>query len=237
MTEIFKQPADIVTIPAPSGGVTIGAGVLVDKLLGVALDTKAEGVLVDLQRTGVVSVSKVSAQAWAIGDRIYWDASAAKFTTVATPVVAGIAHKDAANPSAKGEVILTPGTQMAEHVIHVNLPTNGEAVDAAFFIADRAYRVTSVREVHAVAGNDAGAVTIDVKKQTGTQTPAQGVSVLAVAFDGKGTANTVVTKAGADLTATAADLLLAAGNRLSLDLTGTTTNLAGVVVVVTLEVL
>lgn len=117
------------------------------------------------------------------------------------------------------------------------IPDNLSLADGAFMIADRAYRVIQVDEIHAVAGSDVGAVSLDIKKQTGTQAPSAGVSVLAVTFDLKGTANTRVSKSGADLTATAADKDLAAGNRLSLDFTGTLTAVAGLCVTVKLQLI
>lgn len=114
-------------------------------------------------------------------------------------------------------------------VITVNCPLNGDNVDQNVFIADRAYHVQEVRESHAVAGNDAGAVSCDVKKATGTTAIASGTTVLGSTFDMKGTANTVVTKSrsnGGVLSTPVATL--AAGDRLGLDYTGTITTLAGV---------
>lgn len=119
--------------------------------------------------------------------------------------------------------------------VKVMLPLNGDAVDQNVFIADRAYRVERVDESHAVAGNDAGAVTLDVKKATGTTAIASGTSVLGSTFDMKGTANTVVSKtlANAGVVSTAVGYL-AQGDRLGLDFTGTTTNLSGVCVTIAL---
>lgn len=108
--------------------------------------------------------------------------------------------------------------------------------DHTFFVANRAYRVTAIREVHSTAGSDGSAVNVQVTKDTGTQAPGAGANLLTnntnAGFDMKGTANTVQT---GTLTATTADLELAAGDRLSLDFAGTLTALAGVVVTVSLE--
>lgn len=100
-----------------------------------------------------------------------------------------------------------------------------------FFIADRGYTVLGVSEVHGTAGSDGSAVTVMVEKCTGTQATGAGVTLQTGTFDLKGTANTV--QAGV-VTATAADLVLAAGNRLGLVLTGTPTAVANVVVTVQL---
>lgn len=110
--------------------------------------------------------------------------------------------------------------------------TNAEVLDEVFFIAPAKCRVVAVKEAHAVAGTDASAVSIDVKKCTGTQAPSAGTTVLAAVVNAKGTANTVVSPA---LTATAANTLLAAGDRLGIDITGTITALAGVTVTVLIE--
>jgi hypothetical protein len=121
-------------------------------------------------------------------------------------------------------------------VVSVALPLNGDVVDQNIFIADRAYDVLEVRESHAAAGNDAGAVTLDVKKATGTTAIASGTTVLGSTFSLKGTANTVVEKTrengGVVSTAVAR---LAKGDRLGLDITGTTTNVTGVCVSVVLN--
>jgi hypothetical protein len=81
-----------------------------------------------------------------------------------------------------------------------------------------------VAESHTIAGTDAGAVTLDIEKLTGTQAPGAGTSILATTFDLKGTINTVVQKQGLDLS-TARQLVN--GNRLCLKLAGTTTAVAG----------
>jgi hypothetical protein len=100
------------------------------------------------------------------------------------------------------------------------------------FIAPFACEVVSVREVHTTAGSDAGAVTLNVEKLTGTQSPDAGVSVLGATIDLKGAANTVQAPA---LTGTTADKQLAAGDRLCLKDTGTLTAVAGVCVAVELK--
>ena len=116
------------------------------------------------------------------------------------------------------------------------LNANASLADQAFFIADRAYTVKAIYEIHAVAGNDAGAVNLQVTKDTSTNAPGAGTNLLTnnsnAGFDMKGTANTLQT---GTLSATAADLELAAGDRLSVDFAGTLTTLAGVVVTVYLE--
>lgn len=121
-------------------------------------------------------------------------------------------------------------------VVSVSLPLNGDAVDQNVFIADREYTVEAVRESHAVAGSDVGAVTLDVKKATGTTAIASGTTVLGSTFDLKGTANTVVTKTRANAGVVSTPVAtLSAGDRLGFDITGTTTAVAGVCVSIVLN--
>lgn len=101
-----------------------------------------------------------------------------------------------------------------------------------FFIAPFACEVVSVREAHTAAGTDAGAVTLDIEKLTGTQAPDAGVSVLGATVNLKGAVNTVQAPA---LTGTTANKQLAAGDRLCLKDAGTLTAVAGVAVAVELK--
>lgn len=107
----------------------------------------------------------------------------------------------------------------------------------AFFIADRAYRLVGISEVHRVAGSDAAAVTGSVEKTTGTIVPGSGTTMMSGTFNFKGTANTVQ---NATLSTTNTgdsdnpDLLLAVGDRLSVVVTGVTTALRGVQITIVL---
>lgn len=115
---------------------------------------------------------------------------------------------------------------------HVFATFVGGTTDAAFFVAPVPLRVVSATEIHSAAGTDAGAVTIDVTKATGTGAPGAGNSVLAGTFNAKGAANTIQSKGP---TSVEADRTLAVGDRLTANFTGTVTALAGVVVTVALE--
>lgn len=128
-----------------------------------------------------------------------------------------------------------PSGDLVPAVIEVSVRP-ASLVDQAFFIANRAYQVTAVKEIHSTAGNDAGAVNLQVTKDTSTDAPGAGTDLLTnntnAGFDLKGTANTVQS---GTLTGTTASLQLAAGDRLSLDFAGTLTTLAGVLVTVSLK--
>lgn len=145
------------------------------------------------------------------GDRL-----SAVFTGVLT-TLAGVAVTVTFAPGYKGEVAI------------YSMNANGSLADQAFFVANQNLTITGVSVIWSAAGTNGSAVTIDVKKDTGTTAPAGGTTVLAAALSVKTTANTVANPA---LSATASVLSMAAGDRLSVDFTGTLTALAGVVVVV-----
>ncbi len=105
--------------------------------------------------------------------------------------------------------------------------------DVQFWTAPAKCEVVAVREVHATAGNDASDVTATIRRCQGTEAATAGDDLLGTTkINLKGTALTEQTPA---LTDTSANLVLAAGDRLSLDVTGTTTTLAGVIVTVLLK--
>ena len=93
----YVQPGNTITLTAPYA-VTSGDGLLVGSIFGVAAGTAALGDPVETALEGVYDMKKLASQAWAVGDKIYWD-NTAKNTTktltsntligVATDVVAG----------------------------------------------------------------------------------------------------------------------------------------------------
>ncbi len=105
--------------------------------------------------------------------------------------------------------------------------------DVQFFTAPVKCEVVSIREVHAVAGDDGSAVTGTIRRCQGTEAATAGDDLLgSTKINLKGTALTEQTPA---LTSTTANLTLEAGDRLSLDVTGTTATLAGVILTVLLK--
>lgn len=127
-------------------------------------------------------------------------------------------------------VYLVPGfkEQTAQFVANANalITTQG------FFVANRDMQITGVKMIWSTAGTDSGTVTGDVTIEGSTTAPGSGTSCLAAAQSLKTTANTVVSPA---LSATAANTILAAGQRLSFLTSGTLTALAGLVVVVYMQ--
>jgi hypothetical protein len=106
------------------------------------------------------------------------------------------------------------------------------SIDQACFTADRPYAVTKITEIHTVK-EAGGTLTLLPRKMTGTQAVASGAA-LGTALD-MAAAATVETLRTFTLTATAADLLMVAGDRLGLDFTDDVAGeLAGVTVTFTL---
>lgn len=109
-------------------------------------------------------------------------------------------------------------------------PTNASLVTQAFFQSfGQNYLISSVSMSWAVAGTDAGAVTIDVTADAQAGAAGSGTSVLAAPISAKTAANTIVS---APLAVGAA---LAATQRLSVKFAGTLTALSGVLVKVVLQ--
>jgi hypothetical protein len=102
--------------------------------------------------------------------------------------------------------------------------------DANVFIADRPYLLKGVRAVYSVAAG--GALTLDVKKCTGTTAPASGTTMLASTVNLNTTANTPIT---ATLSATATNLAITTGDRIAFDYSSTIQSLAGCVVTLVLR--
>lgn len=133
---------------------------------------------------------------------------------------------------------LTVGGVIAPQHLEVSFHAGAAAllVDQSFFIANRAYQVVAVKEVHTTAETTAATLRAQVTKDTGTAAPGAGADLLTnntnAGFDLKATANTVQS---GTLTATAADLQLAAGDRLSADFSAAATEGAGVTITVSLK--
>jgi hypothetical protein len=108
------------------------------------------------------------------------------------------------------------------------------SVDKWLFVADRAYEVTYIGEVHSVIGGS-GAV-VRPRKVTAAGTDAPGatagstVKELTAADIGLETSINVVQAPA--LTATGADLLLAAGDKIGLNFNGTLTGLVGALTII-----
>ncbi len=104
----FIQPGVTIKVTAPAT-VSSGDGVLVGNLFGIAVTDAGSGDDVEIMTEGVFDIAKVSAQAWAVGDIIYWDDGAGNATTADTNVAIGVCTAVAANPTSTGYVRLNGG--------------------------------------------------------------------------------------------------------------------------------
>lgn len=84
--------------------------------------------------SGLIEYTKVAAQAWTGGQKIYWDGTAEKFTNVYAVgcILAGYASEPAANPSTTGFIVLDPSMRAASSPSHsiVAAGTSAAEVDA-----------------------------------------------------------------------------------------------------------
>jgi predicted RecA/RadA family phage recombinase len=103
----YTQKGDVISVAAPYD-VAAGACAQIGGLFGVAITTALSGAAVELLREGVFTLAKTSAQAWGIGDRIYWDNSNKVCTNVpgGGRQFVGFALAAADNPSSTGRVLL-----------------------------------------------------------------------------------------------------------------------------------
>jgi hypothetical protein len=118
----------------------------------------------------------------------------------------------------------------ARTVTYMQGPTVANAVTTQFFIADRPYVVTGIKGVWGTA-ESTGAMAVLPEKATGTTACGSATALLTAGFDATGTAATVGT---GTLSATAAALHLATGDRLCMKLTATPNEVKDIVVTVTL---
>lgn len=102
----FVQKGEIVTLTAPSA-LSSGDPVLVGSLFGIAATDATNGAEVEALTVGVFELPKATGEAWATGDKVYWDGTAKACTTTATDnSLIGVAMTTAGSASAVGVVRL-----------------------------------------------------------------------------------------------------------------------------------
>jgi predicted RecA/RadA family phage recombinase len=79
----YRQPGEILTFTAPSGGVVSGGFYVIGTLVACACIDADEGDPFTGKITGVFEVTKAPSQAWTEGAAIYYDAGNTRFTTTA----------------------------------------------------------------------------------------------------------------------------------------------------------
>lgn len=79
----YVQPGNTITLTAPYA-VASGDGLLVGSIFGIACADAASGETVEATVVGVFDLKKTASQAWAAGDKLYWDNTAREATKTAT---------------------------------------------------------------------------------------------------------------------------------------------------------
>lgn len=132
------------------------------------------------------------------------------------------------DPTADRTVTLPDSTfTVGDFAVKMQALLLADHIDQIFFIADRSYTVTDIDAVWATAETAAGDIMIE--RLQGTEACGSGDDLLTAAIDGTATANTVV---NGTLTATTANLTLAAGDQLCFDATAGVGEILGTVVTV-----
>lgn len=103
----FIANGNSLQLTAPEGGVVGGQLYKQGKLVGVVVADAAEGDQFTLKLTGVYSdVKKKAGEAWAIGDKLYYNATDELELTAANGDFAGYAYAAALAAAVDGTVLL-----------------------------------------------------------------------------------------------------------------------------------
>jgi predicted RecA/RadA family phage recombinase len=129
MASNYLQDGEILTLPAPSGGVTNGLGYLIAGCFGVALNTALVGVDVAFGTQGVYRLVKTAPEVIAVGAVCYWNVSTHKVTAVAGlgPVI-GVATVAALSADVLVDVRLNgvyPGVIGSTQTVEAAITDNG----------------------------------------------------------------------------------------------------------------
>lgn len=110
MAKNFVQEGKTLTLTAPSGGVTAGAGVLIGTLFGVALSTAAVGESFEMGISGVYDIASDAADTFNEGEAVFWDAGNNRVTVASTGnTFVGWATEDKATPATVNVLLATTG--------------------------------------------------------------------------------------------------------------------------------
>ena len=107
--------ATVITLLAPTGGVTTSLPIAFGGLVVVPQDTVDAGECFTAAMPGAARydrAAKSTGAAWIAGDRLYWDAAAAEWSTQTSGTLGAIARVDAAAGDDTGSVILLPGVNV-----------------------------------------------------------------------------------------------------------------------------
>lgn len=107
MAKNFQQRGEAIDVLAPHD-VKSGGGLKIGSLFGVAQSDALSGEDVVIIPVGVWRLAKTSAQAWTVGQQVYWDDTNKVVTaTASSNLPIGHVLEVAANPSPNGVVRLS----------------------------------------------------------------------------------------------------------------------------------
>lgn len=102
----YISEGDSLPLTAPYN-VSSGGGFLVGSIFAVAANDALSGAAVQGKTKGLFTLTKHSAEAWTVGELLYWDDTNKYVTATSTSnKLIGIAAAVAANPSSTGNVRL-----------------------------------------------------------------------------------------------------------------------------------
>ncbi len=94
----FVQNGHMITVPAPTGGIKSGTGMIVGNLFGIASMSSAEGKNVEIATTGVFDLPKAANTTFTLGQLVSWDAANGQVVAPATGMYPiGVSIYDAGN--------------------------------------------------------------------------------------------------------------------------------------------
>lgn len=134
MATNYIQPGAILTLTAPYDRLS-GEGAQVGSIFGVATSDVDSGDPGEFDTEGVWSLAKTSAQAWTVGQKIYWDNGNKRCDSDGTVgMLIGVATAAATNPSSTGYVKLNssaPSSSEGPQAAEADLTDNsgGAAAD------------------------------------------------------------------------------------------------------------
>lgn len=233
MKNLIQEKADFLEITA-AADVDAGELVIVGDVAGVAVTDIASGAKGIICTKGIFSIAKTTdaGSGGTIWEPAYFDATQKKVTAIASGnTQVGVFAQTTLDAGTTANVLLAGTTSdKDEMAVSTRQAGAGSLATQAFFVAPVAMKVLKVSAVHSAAESTASTLTADVLKDTGTDAPGAGTSVLgATKVNLKGTANTVQAPT---LATSAATLTLAAGDRLALKPSAAGTEIAGLVVTV-----
>lgn len=135
------------------------------------------------------------------------------------------------NLTVVGNVTAPGGAAFLSEMV-INVPISASSVDQFVFVSDGAWTITSVKEIHAVAGNDGSDVNFTVMVCDDGEGPDEGLMVHNSTVDLKAGAKTIQE---ADISGLAANVTLANNDTIAVDFQGNLATLAGGVITIEMK--